>query len=428
MNRFFLKFRALAAAVFCMAIFFPLQISAAAKPAVMLGIDVLQQNRFVPLLDKRVGLLTHPAGVNRFGTSTIEILRRAPRVRLTALYGPEHGIYGNEKANVKIKNRIDRRTGLPVYSLYGDTRKPTSEMLRKIDVLVIDLQDVGSRSYTYVSAMLYAMEACFEQGKEVVVLDRPNPIGGLKVEGPVLDEQWRSYVGPLTGAPYVHGLTIGEIARIAKSTHGWLRIPDSVRQRGKLYIVPMQGWRRSMLWQHTGLKWIPTSPAIPTPQAALGYAMTGLGCQLGGFQHGYGTPYPFRLLTFPGKSPQEIVSALRARQIPGLNFSVRSYKNNRGQTKSGAYVHVTDWNQLHPVELSYHLHDLASRWTKGNPFAVAKKSEEDLFNKHFGDSQWWAQLLKHGKSGGLPIHSFHQLWDEKARRFQQWSRKWWLYR
>ena len=401
-------------------------LSAAGVPRVMLGIDTLAQNGFAQIRGKRVGLLTHPAGVNRFGQSTIDVLRAAQGLRLVALYGPEHGIYGDEKANVKVKSRVDRRTRLPVYSLYGDTRKPTPAMLRNIDLLVIDLQDIGARSYTYVSCMLYAMEACFEQGKEVVVLDRPNPLGGLKVDGPPLEAKWRSYVGSFP-APYVLGLTIAEIARIAKSRSGWLRCSDRVRERGKLTLVTMRGWGRSMLWQQTGLKWVPTSPAIPTPQAAFGYAMTGLGCQLGGWQHGYGTPYPFRLLTFPGKTPQQIVSALRARAIPGLNFSVRSYQNALGQTKSGAYVSITDWNALHPVELSFHLLDLAARWTAHNPFSPIKNSQADLFNKHFGASDWWAELQTRGARGGLPIRAYHARWDEYARQFQQSVRRYWLY-
>ncbi|MBR7105732.1 MAG: DUF1343 domain-containing protein, partial [Opitutales bacterium] len=170
----------------------------------MLGIDVLEAMNFAPLKGKRVGLLTHPAGVNRYGVSTVDVLRRARNVRLVALFGPEHGIYGNEKADVPVFDKIDKRTGLPVYSLYGKYRKPTPEMLKKIDVLVVDLQSVGSRSYTFKSCMLRAAEACFENGKELMILDRPNPLGGLKVDGPMLDMQYKSYVG-MFRVPYVHG-------------------------------------------------------------------------------------------------------------------------------------------------------------------------------------------------------------------------------
>ena len=161
----------------------------------LLGIDVLERSGFRAISGKRVGLLTHPAGVNRQGISSIDILRNAKNVQLIALFGPEHGIYGDEKANVPVLDRIDRCTGLPVYSLYGKYRRPTQAMLAGLDALVIDLQDIGVRSYTYVSCMRYAMEACFEAGIEVVILDRPNPLGGRKVDGPPLDREWRSYVG-----------------------------------------------------------------------------------------------------------------------------------------------------------------------------------------------------------------------------------------
>ena len=178
---------------FCLSLSFSIGLLQA--NSIHLGIDVLEESGFRAIAGKRVGLLTHPAGLNRRGESSIDVLRRAHNVRLVALFGPEHGIYGNEKANFPVDDRIDSRTGLPVYSLYGKYRKPTAKMLLGLDALVIDLQDVGVRSYTYVSCMRYAMEACFENGVEVVILDRPNPLGGLKVDGPPLDREWRSYVG-----------------------------------------------------------------------------------------------------------------------------------------------------------------------------------------------------------------------------------------
>ena len=276
-----------------------------AKRPFRLGVDVLSAGKFKHLTGKRVGLLTHPAGVNGHGLSTVEVLRRSPLVNLVALYGPEHGIYGDEKANVPVLDRVDRRTGLPVYSLYGKYRRPTPEMLANIDTLVVDLQDVGVRSYTYVSCMRYAMEACFENNVEMVVLDRPNPLGGLKVDGPPLDRKFMSYVGAFQ-VPYVHGLTIGELARMAKETPGSLKTSESARKKGRLRIIPMTGWKRSMLWTQTGLRWKPTSPYIPDLSAVLGYPMTGLGAQMGGFRHGIGTDYPFRFLTFKGKTLQEL--------------------------------------------------------------------------------------------------------------------------
>ena len=381
---------------------------------VMLGIDVLESMNFAPIAGKRVGLLTHPAGVNMNGESTIDVLRRARNVRLKALYGPEHGIYGDEKANVKIGNRIDKRTGLPVYSLYGKYRKPTPDMLSGIDVLVIDLQDVGCRSYTYVSCMLRAMEACFELGKQVVVLDRPNPLGGVKIDGPWLDDSVKSYVG-MFKVPYVHGMTIGELAKFAKGTPGAMEITSKAQKSGKLLVIPMRGWRRDMLWPFTGLRWVPTSPAIPTYQAAYGYAMTGLGCQLGGFQHGYGTQYPFRLLTCKGKTPDQIIYALRRYNIKGLAFRKLSGKNAKGATVDGVYVYITDFSALKPTRLSMYMTILACEFSGKNPFSAATQNEQLLFDKHFGARTWLAELKKRGRFAN--VEAFGAKCDAYCARF-----------
>jgi len=396
---------------------------ARAEP-IYLGIDVLEQSGFRAIDGKRVGLLTHPAGLNRRGQSTIDVLRRAPNVRLAALFGPEHGIYGNEKANVPVDDKIDPRTGLPVYSLYGKYRKPTAKMLAGLDALVIDLQDVGVRSYTYVSCMRYAMEACFENGVEVVVLDRPNPLGGLKVDGPPLNRQWRSYVGAFH-VPYVHGLTIAELARIAKHTSGWMETPAHIRKTGKLTIVPMRGWSRNMLWTQTGLRWVPTSPYIPDLSAVLGYAMTGLGAQEGGFSHGIGTPYPFRLLRYKGKSPTEVKAALEAKRIPGLRYRIVQTQSAAGAPVTGVYVSVSDWARVRPTELSFHMMQLAAAWsTTGNPFAQSKNPT--LFNKHVGSTAWWNEISQRGAQAR--VDAFVDQWAEKALSFQNKAQRFWIYR
>ncbi len=405
--------------------FLPAFGQAAKAPKVMLGIDVLESMNFSPLAKKRVGLLTHPAGVNRNGRSTVDVLHRAKNVNLVALFGPEHGIYGDEKADVPVLDRIDRRTKLPVYSLYGKYRKPTPEMLKKIDVLVIDLQDVGSRSYTYVSCMIRAMEACFEQGKEVIVLDRPNPLGGLKVDGPPLNPKFKSYVGMLQ-VPYVHGMTIGELARWAKGTKGALEITSKAQANGKLTVIPMRGWKRSMLWPETNLNWVPTSPAVPTYSAAVGYAMTGLGCQIGNFQHGYGTEYPFRLLTFSGKTPAQIEAALKKANIRGLRYIKTSGKDRKGRKVDGLYVIVSDWNALRPTEISFHLMRIACEFNGGNIFANADKNKALLFNKHTGCEEWWNEISR--KGARADVSRFVERWSRDAKAFQAASKKYHLYK
>lgn len=392
---------------------------------ILLGIDVLERRGFDILQGQRVGLLTHPAGVNRHGVSTIEVLRRAPGVRLVSLFGPEHGIYGDEKANEPIQDRIDRRTGLPVYSLYGEFRRPTAEMLQHLDVFVIDLQDIGTRSYTYVSAMRYAMEECFRHDVHVVVLDRPNPLGGLKVDGPMLEQKWMSYVSAFR-VPYVHGLTIGELALMAKRIPGWMEVDEAVQSRGRLTVVPMHGWRRSMLWNETGLRWVPTSPVIQDLSAVMGYPMTGLGCQLGKFRHGYGTRHPFRLLQYPGKSPEEIAAFLQRIAIPGLGYRIIRWQNARGDERRGVYVTVTDWEVLRPTELNFHLMRQAALWESPNPFAQAHGTNAaTLFNKHVGSTSWWNALRLQGHRAD--IAAYLDKWQRDAEVFREQSRRYWLY-
>ena len=405
---------------FCLSLSFSIGLLQA--NSIHLGIDVLEESGFRAIAGKRVGLLTHPAGLNRRGESSIDVLRRAHNVRLVALFGPEHGIYGNEKANVPVDDRIDSRTGLPVYSLYGKYRKPTAKMLLGLDALVIDLQDVGVRSYTYVSCMRYAMEACFENGVEVVILDRPNPLGGLKVDGPPLDREWRSYVGAFH-VPYVHGLTIAELARIAKHTPGWMETSEHIRKNGKLTVIPMRGWRRDMLWTKTGLRWVPTSPYIPDLSAVLGYAMTGLGAQEGGFSHGIGTPYPFRLLRYKGKSPEQIKTALESKRIPGLGYRIVKTQSAAGAPLSGVYVSVTNWNRARPTELSFHMMQLAAVWSSSNPFAASKNP--GLFNKHVGSTAWWNEIRQRGAQARVDV--FVEQWAQQAKSFQQKAKRFWIY-
>lgn len=393
---------------------------------VKLGIDVLQRHEFQCLKKKRVGLLTHPAGVNSKGESTIDILYKDKRVNLVALFGPEHGIYGNEKAERKVDDCIDSKTGLRVYSLYGKNRRPSPEMLKAIDVMVIDLQDIGTRSYTYISCMCYTMEECFKHNIEVIVLDRPNPLGGLKVDGPILEQEWKSYVGALR-IPYVHGLTIGEIAWACKQEPDWLAIPQKIRENGKLSIVRMQGWNRTMMWPETGLKWVATSPAITSFDAVLGYPMTGLGCQLGGFLHGYGTEDPFRLLSFRNKKPYQIEKILKAKNIPGINYEKRkSFNPNTQKYQEGLYIKIHNFKTWNPTELSFHLMKLACEWGENkNPFATDTESNINLFNKHVGSTAWWKAISTSGNKVNL-MHFLTQ-WKKDAKQFQTWSKQYWLY-
>ncbi len=271
--------------------------------AVELGIDVLQKNNFDLLRGKRVGLVTNQTGVNSAGEKTRLILKK--HVNLVALYTPEHGLDGTEKAGVEIRSRKDTLTGLTAYSLYGDTRKPTPQMLAGIDVLVFDMQDIGCRSYTYISTMGKCLQACAEQGKEFVILDRPNPLGGNRVEGMGIEPKWISFVGQFP-IPYVHGMTMGELALMANAK-GWMG------PKSNLQVVKMRGWTRQMTWPMTGLRWVPTSPNIPLAMSPNYYVITGVvGGLAGGLDLGLFSPRAFQILGASWIKPQ-LTSYLRAK-------------------------------------------------------------------------------------------------------------------
>jgi uncharacterized protein YbbC (DUF1343 family) len=398
-------------------------------PRVMLGIDTLEADGFAAVKGKRIGLLTHPAGVNRRGVSTVEVLRRAPGVQLVALYAVEHGIYGDLPAEKPFGDFIDPRTGLKVYSLYkGNLVKPTAAQLKGIDAFVIDLQDIGTRSYTFSSAMKVAMEACFENGREVIILDRPNPLGGLKVDGPPLDAQWMSDVGRFR-VPYVHGLTMGELALMVKDAQppGGLAISDAARARAKLTVIPLRGWTRAMRWTETGLTWVPTSGAIADFAAVQGYPMTGLGCLLDGFRHGVGKQYPFRGIHHLTVKPEVYERELRALNLPGVQFrrvSVPSLKN--GTPTTGLYIEIVDYDAWEPAALNFHLMKLACKLEPRNPYARATAAERRTFLVHVGSTAFFNDLVAKGKA--INVDAWLKTWREQARIYQEQSRKFWLYR
>ena len=392
---------------------------------VMLGIDVLEADGFKAVAGKRIGLLTHSAGVNRRGESTIDVLHRAPNTKLVALFAPEHSLNGDVKAGDNFEDYIDPHTRLPVYSLHGKNRAPTPAELKKIDALVIDLQDIGARSYTFNVVMRYAMESCFAANIEVIVLDRPNPLGGLKVDGPLLDPEWMSGVGAFR-IPYVHGLTMGELAKMAANAPGVLKnIPDDVRKKGHLTVIQMHGWKRSMRWPDTGLKFIPTSPLVRDFNAVVGYAMVGLGCEFSGFKHGIGASYPFRGLTFKNVTADKLIKDLSALHLPGLVFRKIIVPEPGASPKEGVYVDVTDWSAWNPTELSFQLMRLACRYDPPNPFAKLNDKDMRSFNIHVGSTAWW-NALKHD-GARVNLDAFLADWHAKDTIYQQQTRKYWLY-
>jgi uncharacterized protein YbbC (DUF1343 family) len=399
---------------------------------VMTGLDVLEAGNFIVVKGKRIGLLTHPAGADRHGESAIDVLRNAPGVRLVALFGTEHGVYDQLPASTIYNDGIDPRTGLKVCSLYNGRvdlmHRPTKAQLQGIDALVIDLQDIGVRSYTFTGAMKQAMEGCFENNVEVIVLDRPNPLGGLKVDGPPIDPEW---IGPaLVNAfpvPYVHGLTIGELAKFAKETPGVLHISEAARLRGRLTVVPMTGWRRSMRWPDTGLVWLKTSTNIPDFSAVMGYPMTGLCAYVGHFSSGVGTQYPFRGVYNPLVKSDVVKRELEALKIPGLQFRWVSVPSARtGKPATGLYVEVNDWDEWRPTELNFQLMRLACRLEPKNPFLFISKGEMESFLKHMGSTAFYRDISARGAK--VDIEAWLKRWQVEANAFQESTRRFWLYR
>jgi uncharacterized protein YbbC (DUF1343 family) len=400
------------------------------QQTVMLGIDVLEAEGFAPVKGKRIGLLTHPAGVNRRGVSSIDVLRTAPGVKLVALFAVEHGINGEFAAGKNYNDYIDKRTGLPVRSLYdGKTRKPTKAQLKDLDALVIDLQDIGTRSYTFTSAMKNALSACFENNIECIVLDRPNPLGGLKVDGPPMDLNQMSYVGAFR-VPYVHGLTMGELAKMTKEAPepvGPYSIPDAQRIKGKLTIVTMRGWTRAMRWNETGLAWVSTSPLMPDAEAVKGYPMVGLGCELGGFKHGVGSQYQFRGILHLTAKIDVYEKELRALRLPGIDFRRVSAPSARtGQAGTGLYIEIRDYDSWRPTDLNFYLMRLACKLEPRNPFASATPAQKSLFLHLLGSKAFYDDLVAKGKN--VDIDAWIKQWREQAAIYQKQSQKYWLYR
>ena len=294
--------------------------SLSAFAQVYTGIDMLERYGFEELRGKRVGLVTNPSGVDRNLRSTIDILFEAPEVNLVALYGPEHGVRGDAYAGDHVASGKDPKTGLPVHSLYGSTRKPTPEMLKGVDVMVYDIQDVGTRSYTFISTLGLVMRACAEQDVEVMVLDRPNPLGGLKVEGCLVEPGFFSFVSEFR-IPYVYGLTVGELAGLINEEGLNCGVEGKEPPlKCRLTVIPMRGWERSMLYKDTGLPWILPSPNIPSEASAIGYPSAGIAGEYGYLNIGVGYTIPFQTFAAPWIDADKLKERLDSYGLPGTAF------------------------------------------------------------------------------------------------------------
>lgn len=393
----------------------------AQSPVVRTGIEVLREQGFDILRGKRVGLITNPTGVDRTLRSTIDILAAAPDVNLVALFGPEHGVRGDYAAGNEIAASTDDATGVPVFSLYGSTRKPTEEMLKNVDVLVYDIQDIGCRSYTFISTMGLAMEAATDHGIPFVVLDRPNPLGGERMEGSPVENAFRSFVSQYP-IPYVYGLTCGELALLLNG-EGLLE----GERRCDLKVIPMEGWKRSMVFEDTGLPWVPTSPHVPHPWSPLYYVATGVLGELGVISEGVGYTLPFQLLAAEWIDPLLLADSMNALQLPGVLFRpvtfVPFYGRDAGRRLHGVQVHVLDPRTSPLMAVQFHfLHVHHALYPDRNPFRLAQPSRLEMFDKVCGTDRVRKLLTEEMKA-----ESALQQLENGVREFREQGAKYLLY-
>lgn len=321
-----------------------------ASPKVRVGIDRLFEKEYCHLLrGKRVGLITNHTGIGSDLRSNIQILKQASSAygfELVALFAPEHGITGSAYASEAVGTERDS-DDLPIYSLYGKTDRPNEEMLKNIDLLIYDIQDIGTRSYTYSTTLFYAMEEAAKRNMRFIVLDRPNPMNGLTVDGPVLEEQWRSPLGHLN-VPYCHGMTVGELARYFNGEY---------KIGCQLDVVAMKGWKRSMSFKETGLAWIPTSPYIPEADTAFFYPTTGILGELRLVNTGIGYTLPFKLVGAPWIDAQQFARHLNGQKFPGVHFEPFYYRPFYGRYASedcqGVLILITNSAKFKPVSTQY---------------------------------------------------------------------------
>lgn len=394
----------------------------AANTPVKTGIEVLKSENFKILQGKRVGLITNPTGVDLNLRSTIDILHDAPGVKLVALYGPEHGVRGNQYAGASVQDNTDSRTGLPVYSLYGKTRKATSEMLKDIDVLVYDIQDIGSRSFTYISSMGLAMETAAENGKEFVVLDRPNPLGGKKVEGCLTEDDCISFVSQFK-IPYIYGLTCGELALML---NGERMLSNGVQC--KLTVIKMKGWKRKMTYAETGLQWIPSSPHIPQPVSAISYPVSGI---LGEFSYmniGVGYTIPFQMFGAPWVNADTLAMRMNALHLPGVIFRPiylkPFYATMKGEQVQGVQVHITDYQKARLTDIQFLvMQETASMYPDKAVFKVQDPKRFNMFDKVCGSKQIRLRFAENHQWNDIKDY-----WYKDVESFKKLSKKYYLYR
>jgi uncharacterized protein YbbC (DUF1343 family) len=387
-------------------------VAAPLPPAnVTLGDDVFLSETWRELGSRPIGIVTNQTGVTSRLETIVDAIRHVPEISVRAIYSPEHGLRGDQAAGAYVKSYIDERSGLPVYSLYGTTRHPTGAMLADVDVLLYDIQDVGDRAYTYISTLAYVMQAAKTYGKTVWVLDRPNPIGGRIVEGPVLDERFASFIG-LYPIPVRHGMTVGELARLFNEHFS---IGCSLR------VIPMRGYTRAMLWPDTGLQWVQTSPNIPEWGTALVYPATGL-IDGAGINNGTGYTKPFKYAGAYKLDGARLAAYLNDRPIPGVYFRAAAWTPIAGfwagKTLTGVELIVTEPRAFLAVRTAV---EILVAVRKIEPAAISIPDPAAL------DKDWGTDTLRKGLEDGLDASTILASWVPGTRVFEAVRERFLLY-
>ncbi len=402
--------------LFAVAVFMMILIAVPASARVQTGIEVFLSKYTSLVKGKRVGLLTNPTGVNHYLLPTVDLLRQDKRINLVALFAPEHGIRGDVLAGQNFRSGVDSRTGLTIYSLYGGkTHRPSPAALNKIDVLIYNIQDVGSRAYTYIWHLAECMSACAAAGKTIIVMDVPNPLGATVIDGPVTERKFLSFIG-LYPIPRVYGMTVGELAR-------YLNTEFKINSR--LYVIPMYHYRRGMSWAQTGLEWVPTSPQIPSPESACCFAATGTLGETGQVNIGIGYTLPFQCVTAPWINAEHMAYRLNILRLPGVRFRPIHYTPYfaayQKKMVHGVQIHVMNPAVFKPatteVAILCYLQRNYSKNFKWLPSHIAK------FDKAMGTSS-----VREMIQSGMSYQAIVKTWQPKLYRFNRARKKYLIYK
>jgi len=383
------------------------------------GLDVLKERNFDILKGKKVGLVTNHTAIDKDYNSIIDIFANEKSFELVALFAPEHGVRGDYYAGDEVLNSLDPKTKIPIFSLHGKIKKPTKEMMDKIDVLVYDIQDIGCRSYTYITTMAMCMEACAENSKEFVILDRPNPLGGNRVEGNIVEKGFTSFISYLP-IPYVYGLTVGELANYLNNE----RLKKEKKQC-KLQVVKMEGWKRDMVFEETGLPWVPTSPNIPYETSPFYYVASGIMGELGFFSEGVGYTLPFQIFAAEWIDPLVLAEKMNSLGLEGVKFRPITFKalfgKYQGKKLNGVQIHITDYKKVKLMDLQFYFMQVHNElYPEKNPFIG--NSRVSSFNKAIGTDKISIMFGQRFK-----ISDIRNYLDKDIEHFKNQSKKYYLY-